>query len=43
MISDPKAMQYVYHTASYRFTKPAGRQSIFRSLFGSGLTNVEGE
>ncbi|KAF9026237.1 cytochrome P450 [Hymenopellis radicata] len=43
MISDPKAMQYVYHTASYGFLKPVGRTSIFRSLFGPGLTTVEGD
>ncbi|KAF9026206.1 hypothetical protein BDZ89DRAFT_1134927 [Hymenopellis radicata] len=41
MITDPKAIQYVYHTASYRFPKPAGRSAIIRSLFGPGLTVSE--
>ncbi|KAF8878342.1 cytochrome P450 [Mucidula mucida] len=42
MITDPKAIQYVYHTASYRFPKPTGRSAIIRSLFGPGLTVMEG-
>ncbi len=43
MITDPKAIQYVYHTASYRFPKPTGRSAIIRSLFGPGLTVMEGK
>ncbi|KAF9024038.1 cytochrome P450 [Hymenopellis radicata] len=42
MITDPKAIQYVYHTASYRFPKPTGRSAIIRALFGPGLTVIEG-
>ncbi len=43
MISDPKAMQYIYQTASYSFNKPSGRRSITRALVGPGLSTVEGQ
>ncbi|KAF8868281.1 cytochrome P450 [Mucidula mucida] len=42
-ITDPKAIQYIYHTANYRFPKPTGRQAIMRSVFGPGLTTSEGD
>lgn len=42
-IADPKAIQYIYHTASYRFPKPEGRRQISRLLFGPGLSNVDGD
>ncbi|KAK0192529.1 cytochrome P450 [Armillaria mellea] len=43
LISDPKALQYIYHTASYRFAKPQSRVQISRLTFGPGLTNVDGD
>ncbi|KAK0202327.1 cytochrome P450 [Desarmillaria ectypa] len=42
-IADPKAIQYIYHTASYRFPKAEGRRQISRLLFGPGLSNVDGD
>ncbi|SJK99587.1 uncharacterized protein ARMOST_02895 [Armillaria ostoyae] len=41
-ISDPKALQYIYHTASYRYPKVIGRRHLSRSLLGPGLTVVDG-
>ncbi|KAK0482217.1 cytochrome P450 [Armillaria novae-zelandiae] len=43
LISDPKALQHIYHTASYRFPKPQSRVQISRLTFGPGLTNVDGD
>ncbi|KAG7448645.1 cytochrome P450 [Guyanagaster necrorhizus] len=43
LISDPKALQYIYHTASYRFPKPQSRVQISRLTFGPGITNVDGD
>ncbi|KAF9024029.1 cytochrome P450 [Hymenopellis radicata] len=43
LITDPKAIQFIYHTASYRFPKPPGRQCMARTLFGPGLTVIEGD
>ncbi|KAK0238250.1 cytochrome P450 [Armillaria nabsnona] len=43
LISDPKALQHIYHTASYRFHKPQSRVQISRLTFGPGLTNVDGD
>ncbi|KAF9024028.1 cytochrome P450 [Hymenopellis radicata] len=43
LVSDPKAIQYIFHTAPYRFPKPPSRRSISRTLFGPGLTNVDGD
>ncbi|KAK0214030.1 cytochrome P450 [Armillaria fumosa] len=42
-ISDPKALQYIYHTASYRFPKVTGRRHLSHLLFGPGLTAVDGD
>lgn len=43
LISDPKATQYVYHTASYAFPKPQSRRQISGLMFGRGVGNVDGE
>ncbi|KAK0442017.1 cytochrome P450 [Desarmillaria tabescens] len=43
LISDPKAIQYVYHTASYAFPKPQSRRQISGLMFGRGLTFLVGE
>ncbi|KAK0452757.1 cytochrome P450 [Desarmillaria tabescens] len=37
------AIQYIYHTASYRFPKAEGRRQISHLLFGPGLSNVDGD
>ncbi|SJL12070.1 uncharacterized protein ARMOST_15491 [Armillaria ostoyae] len=42
-IADPKAIQYIYHVASYRFPKAEARRQISRLLFGPGLSNVDGD
>ena len=42
MISDPKAIQYVYHTSSYAFPKPQSRRQISGMMFGRGVGNVDG-
>lgn len=43
LISDPKALQHIYHTTSYSFSKPPSRVEISRLIFGPGLTNVDGD
>ncbi|PBK60199.1 cytochrome P450 [Armillaria solidipes] len=43
LISDPKAIQYVYHTSSYAFPKPQSRRQISGMMFGRGLGNVDGQ
>ncbi|KAK0215088.1 cytochrome P450 [Armillaria fumosa] len=42
-ITDPKAIQYIYHIASYSFPKAEARRQISRLLFGPGLSNVDGD
>ncbi|KAK0436857.1 cytochrome P450 [Armillaria borealis] len=41
-ISDPKALQYIYHTASYRFPKVPSRRHLSRILVGPGLSAMDG-
>lgn len=43
LISDPKALQYIYQTAGYRFPKHGPRRAFTHALTGSGLVWVEGE
>ncbi|KAK0239393.1 cytochrome P450 [Armillaria nabsnona] len=43
LISDPKAIQYVYHTSSYAFPKPQSRRQISGMMFGRGVGNVDGQ
>ncbi|EKM53348.1 uncharacterized protein PHACADRAFT_124964 [Phanerochaete carnosa HHB-10118-sp] len=42
-ISDPKALQYIYVTSGYRFTKPPDRRALSRLHSGHGLAWAEGE
>ncbi|PBL01943.1 cytochrome P450 [Armillaria gallica] len=42
LVSDPKALQYIYQTSGYRFIKPPGRKEIGRLLNGTGILFVEG-
>ncbi|KJA28785.1 hypothetical protein HYPSUDRAFT_33137 [Hypholoma sublateritium FD-334 SS-4] len=37
LISDPKAVQYFYHTSGYTFPKPADRKEINRLFTGPGI------
>ncbi|KAG7439055.1 cytochrome P450, partial [Guyanagaster necrorhizus] len=43
LVSDPKALQYIYQTSGYRFIKPPGRKEIGRLTVGSGIFSVEGD
>ncbi len=42
LVSDPKALQYIYQTSGYRFIKPPGRKELGRLLNGTGILFVEG-
>ncbi|KAG7090931.1 hypothetical protein E1B28_010004 [Marasmius oreades] len=43
MVSDSKAMQYIFHTAGYGFLKWPERTEISRVLMGRGLLWADGE
>ncbi|KAJ3517646.1 hypothetical protein NLJ89_g370 [Agrocybe chaxingu] len=43
MISDPKALQYIFHTAGYGFLKWPERTEISRVLMGRGLLWADGD
>ncbi|KAF8813700.1 cytochrome P450 [Phlegmacium glaucopus] len=43
LISDPKAMQYIFHTSGYGFLKWPERTEISRILMGRGLLWADGE
>lgn len=42
MISDPKALQYIYHTGGYYFAKQKERREVSRMLSGRGLLWSDG-
>lgn len=42
LISDPKALQYIYQTPGSSFTKTSGRLAISQTIFGPGLVSVDG-
>ncbi|KAK0462485.1 cytochrome P450 [Desarmillaria tabescens] len=43
LVSDPKALQYIYQTSGYRFIKPPGRKEIGRLITGPGILFAEGD
>ncbi|KAF8995462.1 cytochrome P450 [Cyathus striatus] len=43
LISDPKALQYIFHTSGYGFLKWPERTEISRILMGRGLLWADGE
>ncbi|KAK0240869.1 cytochrome P450 [Armillaria nabsnona] len=43
LVSDPKALQYIYQTSGYRFIKPPGRKALGRLITGPGILSAEGE
>ncbi|KAK0462488.1 cytochrome P450 [Desarmillaria tabescens] len=43
LVSDPKALQYIYQTSGYRFIKPPGRKELGRLLTGNGILLAEGD
>ncbi|KAK0475530.1 cytochrome P450 [Armillaria novae-zelandiae] len=43
LVSDPKALQYIYQTSGYRFIKHPGRMELGRLLTGSGILLAEGD
>ncbi|PBK75905.1 cytochrome P450 [Armillaria solidipes] len=43
LISDPKALQYIYQTPGYGFTKTSGRLAVSQTIFGPGLVSVDGD
>ncbi|KAK0463410.1 cytochrome P450 [Armillaria novae-zelandiae] len=40
MLSDPKALQYIFHTSGYRFPKASDSDLSAKSLFGEGMVTV---
>ncbi len=42
MLSDPKALQYIFHTSGYRFPKTADAELSAKSLLGEGMVTVAG-
>lgn len=42
LISDPKALQYIYQTSGYNFAKQSERRELSRVVLGRGLTWAEG-
>ncbi|KAG6821030.1 hypothetical protein H0H93_007920 [Arthromyces matolae] len=43
LISDPKALQYIFHTSGYNFVKWPERTEISRVLMGRGLLWADGD
>ncbi|KAG7442657.1 cytochrome P450, partial [Guyanagaster necrorhizus] len=43
LVSDPKALQYIYQTSGYRFIKSPGRKELGRLMTGIGIFFAEGE
>ncbi|KAK0228974.1 cytochrome P450 [Armillaria fumosa] len=43
LVSDPKALQYIYQTSGYGFIKPPGRKELRRLINGTGILYVEGD
>ncbi|KAK0475532.1 cytochrome P450 [Armillaria novae-zelandiae] len=43
LVSDPKALQYIYQTSGYKFIKPPGRKELSRLAVGTGIFVVEGD
>ncbi|KAK0213325.1 cytochrome P450 [Desarmillaria ectypa] len=43
LVSDPKALQYMYQTSGYRFIRPPGRKELGRLLNGTGILFAEGD
>ncbi|KAI8980581.1 cytochrome P450 [Trametes punicea] len=43
MIADPRALQYIFHQSSYRFSKSAVERQVSRELTGEGLLFATGE
>ncbi|KAJ3750230.1 cytochrome P450 [Lentinula detonsa] len=43
VIADPRAIQYVFHTSSYRFPKSIDSQQVTKMMFGRGIVWAEGE
>ncbi|KAG7451404.1 cytochrome P450 [Guyanagaster necrorhizus] len=43
LLSDPKALQYIYHASGYGFTKTSGRLAVSQTIFGPGLVGVDGD
>ncbi|KAK0196692.1 cytochrome P450 [Armillaria mellea] len=37
MVSDPKALHYIYQTSGYKFIKPPGRKELGRLITGTGI------
>ncbi len=42
LVSDPKALQYIYQTSRYRFIKPPGVKEFSRLGAGTGIFCVKG-
>ncbi|KAF8645774.1 hypothetical protein AX16_007583 [Volvariella volvacea WC 439] len=42
LVSDPKALQYIYHTAGYKFFKQKARREISRIISGRGIFWADG-
>ena len=42
LISDPKAVQYIYQTSGYNFVKLAERRELSRILAGRGILWADG-
>ncbi|KAJ3575283.1 hypothetical protein NP233_g1211 [Leucocoprinus birnbaumii] len=43
MISDPKALQYIYQTTGYQFQKQAERRAISEAISGKGIIWADGD
>ncbi|PBK73356.1 cytochrome P450 [Armillaria solidipes] len=43
MVSDPRALQYIFKTSGYRFIKPQGRNELRLLITGSGILSAEGD
>jgi hypothetical protein len=42
MISDPKALQYIYQATGYQFQKQAERRAISEAISGKGIIWADG-
>ena len=42
LVSDPKTLQYIYHTSGYKYAKHKERSAVVALVGGKGLVAVDG-
>ena len=42
LVSDPKALQYIFHASGYQFAKSVDTNRLIEAIFGRGLVTAVG-